>query len=105
MVGRQLCHVRLQVCQAPPTNEAETLRLRSIVLSISVLSLKPNHFVMYSTSLNRPVDPCAVFEAGTLHHLLNHHLCSEPMDFKYYSTRRLDMFQGEQWAGLEFSYI
>ena len=38
--------------------------------------------------------------AETLHQLLCHHLCSEPMDIKYNLIRRLDMTQGGERIGL-----
>ena len=57
-------------------------------------------FTFYSTSPNCPFDPCIVFEPETLHHLLHHHLCSEPMDFMYYSIRRRDMPHGGERVGL-----
>ena len=49
--------------------------------------------------------------AETLHQLLCHHLCSEPMDFTYYSIRRFDIPHGGEQIGLmidgreDFSYI
>ena len=61
-------------CQVLPTN-SETLTIIFLILPSPSTRLSP-------------------------YHLLCHYLCSEPMDFTYYSIRRRGMTQGGEWVGL-----